>query len=114
MNWISQHVAWLSEGVGGLVVVGIVGWFLKRLFDSKQESVKGEVAATSANENASISTSPVAKGSNITQTVNSRDAPKSPFPCTARRSLGVGSRCQGQCKSFHRSCRCGRSTPLPV
>ncbi len=69
MNGISQHVTWLFDGVGGLIVVGVVGWLIKRFLDPKRESVKGKVEATSNSGNASVSASPVASGSNISQTV---------------------------------------------
>jgi hypothetical protein len=29
MNWISEHITWLFCGVGGLILVGVVGWLIK-------------------------------------------------------------------------------------
>jgi hypothetical protein len=39
MNWISQHAAWLFDGVGGLILVAVLGWLIKRFLNPEQESV---------------------------------------------------------------------------
>ncbi len=70
INWISQNRTWLFDGVAGVVLVAAVGWFIRRVLHSKQESVRGEVAANSTYGNASVTSSPVGSGTDVAQAVN--------------------------------------------
>ena len=70
MNWIWQHATWLFDGVGGLVLVGVVGWLIKRFLNPEPVSVKGAVTASAIHGNASVSGSPVASGSHSTPISN--------------------------------------------
>jgi hypothetical protein len=71
MSWFSDNYKWLFDGVGGAVALALVGFVFHRWFQSKQEQ-GGQVAQTTLKvEDSSVTNSPVAAGSNITQTVNS-------------------------------------------
>ena len=62
MSWLWSNKEWLFSGIGVAVVVWLLSQFLRQRLTSPSSTV-------SANQNSSILGSPVARGSNISQTV---------------------------------------------
>lgn len=69
MNWLSDNLKLLFEGVGGTATVALIGYFCKRWLESRQQPSGQEATLTA--QGARGSDSPVASGSGITQNVNS-------------------------------------------
>jgi Na+/alanine symporter len=66
MNWLFNNWQILFGGIAGTAVVALIGWGLKRLFDSNKEP-SGQLTA----QGATVSDSPVASGTGNSQRVNS-------------------------------------------
>jgi hypothetical protein len=66
VNWLSNNWKMLFEGIGGAALVSIIGYLCKRFFWPQPPS--GHVAGLTA-QGARVSDSPVASGSDITQTI---------------------------------------------
>jgi hypothetical protein len=66
MNWLFNNWQILFGGIAGTAVVALIGWGLKRLFDSNKEP-SGQLTA----QGTTVSDSPVASGTGNSQRVNS-------------------------------------------
>lgn len=60
----------MFDGVGGAAVVALIVLLIQRLLKTSPKQA-GQIAATLDSQDSSVSNSPVASGSGITQTVNS-------------------------------------------
>jgi hypothetical protein len=69
MTWLSENYKWLFDGVGGLVLLAVVGYVLRRILKRRRDRQK-DTAVLNA-QGAKVMNSPVASGSDITQVVNS-------------------------------------------
>jgi hypothetical protein len=69
MNLISENYKWLFDGIGGLVLIAVAGYFVRRVLRRPQDDQKD--AATLNAQGAKVTNSPVASGTNISQTINS-------------------------------------------
>ncbi len=69
MTWLSENYKWLFDGVGGLVLLAVLGYLLRRILKRSQDRQEGTPALNA--QGAKVMNSPVASGSGITQTVNS-------------------------------------------
>jgi hypothetical protein len=67
MNWLSENYKWLFDGVAGAVTITIVGYVIRRFRKSTDQQATAALTA----QGAKVTNSPVASGSNITQTINS-------------------------------------------
>jgi hypothetical protein len=67
MNWLSENYKWLFDGVAGAAALSLIGYFIHRF--SKSRGQNGNAALNA--QGAKVTNSPVASGSNITQTINS-------------------------------------------
>src|ERR1700674_2147049 len=67
MNWLSENYKWLFDGVAGAAALSLIGYFIHRFTKSKGQNGNAALNA----QGAKVTNSPVASGSNITQTVNS-------------------------------------------
>ena len=65
MNWFFNNWQILFGGVAGTAVIALIGWGLKRLFDSNKEP-SGQLTV----QGAKVIGSPVASGDHINQQVN--------------------------------------------
>jgi hypothetical protein len=74
MNWILANKEWVFSGVGVAVIGSLIALFFRR--------PSGNLAAISADRSGSVVGSPVASGSNISQTVNIVSAPATAPPST--------------------------------
>lgn len=77
MNWLLANKAWIFSGVG----VAVLGFFVRKFF----QHATGDSAAISASRS-SVVASPVASGSNISQTVNFTTVHSAPTPTPPVRS----------------------------
>jgi len=68
MTWLSENYKWLFDGVGGLVLLAILGYLLRRILKRPQD--RREATAALNAQGAKVMNSPVASGSGITQTIN--------------------------------------------
>ena len=81
MPWLSENYKWLFDGIGALVVMAILGYVVRRIFQDRQ---KGTAELTA--QGAKVTNSAVATGRGISQVVNSPTvnlslpAPTSPTP----------------------------------
>jgi hypothetical protein len=67
MNWLSENYKWLFDGVAGAAALSLIGYFIHRFSQPKGQNGNAALNA----QGAKVTNSPVASGSNITQTVNS-------------------------------------------
>jgi hypothetical protein len=65
MQWLSENYNWLFDGIGALLVMAVLGYLVRRILRNRQ---KGSAALTA--QGAKVMNSPVASGSNNTQTVH--------------------------------------------
>src|SRR6266567_2727416 len=84
MNWLSENYKWLFDGVAGAAVIAVIGYVVHRFLGS-QDRQQGVAALTA--QGAKVTNSPVASGTNISQTINSPTVNLSlPTPLQARES----------------------------
>jgi hypothetical protein len=70
MDWIWQNRAWLFDGIGATIVGGLIVWAIIRFLSASREQPRGSAVEVRADHGASLTGSPIANGSNITQTIN--------------------------------------------
>jgi hypothetical protein len=69
MQWLSDNYKWLFDGIGALVLMAVLGYFVRRILRPSRDDQKD--TATLNAQGAKVTNSPVASGSNISQTINS-------------------------------------------
>jgi hypothetical protein len=69
MTWLSENYKWLFDGIGGLVLMAVLGYLLRRILKRSRDRRERTVALNA--QGAKVANSPVASGPGITQTVNS-------------------------------------------
>src|SRR6266478_2827197 len=68
MKWLSENYKWLFDGVAGAAVISVIGYVIHHFLGS-QGRQQGAAALTA--QGAKVTDSPVASGTNISQTINS-------------------------------------------
>jgi len=69
MRWLSENYKFLFDGIGGLALMAVIGYFTRRILRRSRDNQKD--AATLNAQGAKVTNSPVASGSNISQNINS-------------------------------------------
>jgi hypothetical protein len=69
MHWLSENYKWLFDGIGGLALMAVIGYFTRRILRRSPDHQK-DIASLNA-QGAKVTNSPVASGSNISQNINS-------------------------------------------
>jgi len=69
VNWLSDNYKWLFDGVGGALGVALLLYLVQRF--GKRQPAGQETAATLTAQGSKVTSSTVASGSRINQTVNS-------------------------------------------
>ena len=69
MTWLSENYKWLFDGVGGLLLLAVLRYLVRRILKRPQHH--REVTAALSAQGGKVMNSPVASGSGITQTINS-------------------------------------------
>jgi hypothetical protein len=60
MHWLSENYKWLFDGIGGLALMAVIGYFTRRVLRRSPDHQK-DIAALKA-QGAKVTNSPVASG----------------------------------------------------
>jgi hypothetical protein len=71
MHWLSQNYQWLFDGIGGVVLIALVRIGYNRWRKSRTQADGSHPSSVLTAQGAKVTNSPVASGSNISQTINS-------------------------------------------
>ncbi len=71
MHWLSQNYQWLFDGIGGVVLIALVRIGYNRWRKSRTQVDGSHPSSALTAQGAKVTNSPIASGSNISQTINS-------------------------------------------